>query len=345
VIKRPDRQAGQLDVTGGDVIEYVRRGNGSSIIVQVVEELSRVSPERETLLTIGVFDGVHLGHRHLMEMVIREAAGRDLMSGVVTFNGHPKTVLSNGATLARLTTPSERSALLKAIGVDVVVPLSFTAELAALTAREFVSLLIDHLRMRGLIIGPGFAMGRGREGDAAVLSALGQELGFTVEEVGPLEMHGSVVSSTAIREALSRGDMQTASRMLGRHFSLRGPVVGGTERGRVLGFPTANIGVDPDQALPGDGVYATLGHVGDAIYRSVTNIGVRPTFGEGERSVEAFLLDFEGDVYGQDMTIELVERLRGEVKFADAGDLSAQITRDVEQARTVLAQDSSGSGS
>jgi riboflavin kinase/FMN adenylyltransferase len=310
--------------------------------VQVVAELSRFSPQRDTLLTIGVFDGVHLGHRHLIETVIQRAAERNLMSGVVTFNGHPKTVLSNGARLARLTTPAERTELLERIGVDLVVPLTFTEELAALTAREFVSLLVERLRMRGLVIGPGFALGRGREGKAATLRALGRELGFGVEEVGPLEVGGLVVSSTAIREALSRGDMGTASKMLGRHFSLSGPVVGGSERGRVLGFPTANLGVDPDQALPGDGVYATLGHVGGAVYKSVTNIGVRPTFGEGERSVEAFLLDFEGDVYGQELTIELVGRIRGEAKFADAGELSTQISKDVEQAKTVLNQTTSG---
>lgn len=325
-----------LDVMVGAGLEYLVRRSSSSGEVHAEAELSGFRPERDTLLTIGVFDGVHLGHRLLIERVIREAAARSLMSGVVTFNGHPKTVLSNGTGLARLTSPEERTRILRAIGVDLVVPLTFTSELAALTAREFVSLLMEHLRMRGLIVGPGFAMGRGREGNVAALQELGRELGFTVEEVEPLEMEDSIVSSTAIREALSRGDMRTASKMLGRHFSLSGPVVGGEERGRVLGFPTANIGVDREQALPYDGVYATLGHVGDEVYRSVTNIGVRPTFGEGERSVEAFLMDFDGELYGQELTIELVERLRGEVKFADAAELTAQIGKDAEQARAVL---------
>ena len=325
-----------LDVMAEVGIEYLVRSSNSSGNVQLLAELSNFRPERETLLTIGVFDGVHLGHRHLIGKVIGDAAARDLMSGVVTFNGHPKAVLSNGTRLARLTSPEERTRLLRAIGLDLVVPLTFTSDLAALTAREFVSLLSQHLRMRGLIVGPGFAMGRGREGNVAVLQRLGRELGFTVEEVEPLAMGDSIVSSTAIREALSRGDMRAASKMLGRHFSLSGPVVGGEERGRVLGFPTANIGVVRDQALPDDGVYATLGHIGDSVYRSVTNIGVRPTFGEGERSVEAFLMDFDGDVYGQELTIELVERLRGEVKFADAAELSAQIGKDAEQARAVL---------
>ena len=203
---------------------------------------------------------------------------------VVTFNSHPQNVLSPQTKLARLTTVEERTRLLRGLGVELVVPLNFSTEVAALSAREFVSLLQMNLRMRGLIIGPDFTLGRGREGDATVLQTLGQELGFTVEVVEPLISGGSLVSSTAIREALSQGDMGATSKFLGRHFRLSGPVIGGMERGHGLGFPTANIGVDSDQALPIDGVYATLGYVGDKVYKSVTNIGIRPTFGDGQRT-------------------------------------------------------------
>ncbi|MGB2884972.1 MAG: riboflavin biosynthesis protein RibF, partial [Dehalococcoidia bacterium] len=229
-----------------------------------------------------------------------------------------------------------RITLLSDIGADFVGPLTFGTELAALSAREFVILLQRHLHMQGLVIGPDFALGRGREGDVAWLQALGQELGFTVGVVEPIVLEGSLVSSTSIRKALTRGDMNMTSKLLGRHFRLSGQVMGGTERGHVLGFPTANIGVDSEQALPSDGVYATLGYLGDKVYRSVTNIGTRPTFGEGERTVEVFLIDFDGDIYSQNLTVELIERLRGETKFADAKELSAQIARDVEQARAIL---------
>ena len=304
--------------------------------MQLISELASFRPERETLLTIGVFDGVHLGHQHLIGKLTQQAATSNLVSGVVTFNSHPQSVLSPQTKLARLTTVEERARLLRGLGVEAVVPLGFSSEVAVLSAREFISLLQTHLRMRGLIIGPDFALGRGREGDASALQTLGQELGFTVEVVGPLLLGGSLVSSTAIREALSRGDMRATSKFLGRYFRLSGPVIGGMERGHGLGFPTANIGVDSDQALPIDGVYAALGYIGGEVYKSVTNIGIRPTFGDGQRTIEVFLIDFAGDIYGEKLAVELVERLRGEMRFADAKELSAQIGRDVEQARSIL---------
>lgn len=306
--------------------------------MQLVTELSGFGPERGTLLTVGVFDGVHLGHQHLVRLLTERASRDGLLGGVVTFKANPKVVLSPKSRPARLTTIEERARLLKSLGVDFVVPITFDTEVAGLGAREFILLLQEHLRMRGLVIGPNFALGRGRKGNAAALQALGRELGFGVEVVEPLVRSGTVVSSTAIREALSRGDMRTTSDLLGRHFRLSGSVVGGTERGRGLGFPTANIQVDSEQALPVDGVYATLGHVGASAYRSVTSIGVRPTFGKGgERTIEAYLMDFAGELYGQQLAIDLVEHLRGERKFAGPAELAAQIARDVGRARTILA--------
>jgi riboflavin kinase/FMN adenylyltransferase len=266
----------------------------------------------------------------------QRAAAANLLSGVVTFNSNPKAVLSHQAKLARLTTLEEKARLLRSLGVDLVVPLTFNTKLAALSAREFVLYLKKYLRMRGLVIGPNFALGRGREGNAEMLQSLGKELDFTVEVVKPLTVEGSLVSSTAVREALARGDMNTTTKLLGRYFSLSGPVISGEERGHILGFPTANLQVDPEQALPEDGVYATLGHVGDKVYQSVTNIGVKPTFGKGERMVEAHILDFAGELYGQKLTIELVERLRAEMKFAGPEELSEQIKKDVDKARTLL---------
>jgi riboflavin kinase/FMN adenylyltransferase len=304
--------------------------------VQLVSELSAFTPERETLLTIGVFDGVHLGHRHLIRKLTQRAAEGNFLSGVVTFNSNPKAVLSPRTKLARLATLEERASLLKSVGVDLVIPLTFTTEVAALSAREFVLYLKKYLKMRGLVIGPNFALGRGREGNAAALKSLGQELGFTVEVVKPLMVEGSLVSSTAVREALARGDMKTTTKLLGRYFSLSGPVAAGVERGHILGFPTANIQFDAGQAMPEDGVYATLAHIGEKVYQSVTNIGVKPTFGKGERTVEAHLFDFSGDLYGQKLTIELVERLRPEMKFAGPEELAAQIKNDVERAKTIL---------
>lgn len=331
-----------LDVSLGLPYNKLCPGLSVGSDVRLVSELANFKPERGTLLTVGVFDGVHLGHRQLIERLTGKAARNNLLSGVVTFGYHPKAVLSPKTVLARLTTLEQRTALLKSLGVDLVIPLTFNTEFAALTSREFVTLLQKHLLMQGLVIGPDFAMGRGREGDAAMLKALGDELGFTVEVVEPMILDGSLVSSTAIRGALSQGDMRTASKLLGRHFRLSGPVVGGTDRGHALGYPTANIKVDPEQALPGDGVYATLAFMGDESYKSVTNIGVRPTFDGGERTIEVFLMDFDGDIYGRELSIELADYLRGEAKFDSPQKLSEQIAKDVERAEAILSQSSTG---
>ena len=321
-------------------MSYNTRGSGRNSVsnVQAISELKSYKPDHGTLLTVGVFDGVHLGHKQLIDRLTHQARERELISGVVTFSYHPKVVLSTETRLARLTNLDERTELLKRLGVELVVTLTFDAEFATLSAREFVSLLQEHLKMEGLIIGPDFALGRGREGNADTLMKLGKELGFTVEVVNPLKLENHLVSSTAIRKALAKGDMKTTSKLLGRNFKLSGTVVSGTERGHILGYPTANIKVDSDQALPDDGVYATLAYINDKAYKSATNIGVRPTFDGGERTIEVFLLDFDEDIYGKDISIELVDRIRGEEKFANAEELTAQIARDVKQTEMILSK-------
>jgi riboflavin kinase/FMN adenylyltransferase len=313
----------------------------------VEEELSRAVPERDTALTIGVFDGVHLGHRFLIEKLKEKAASEGLMSGVITFKQHPRLVFSPRSQITSLTTLEERIRLLESLGVAHVVTLSFTPELSRLSAREFVTLLKRYLRMRGLVIGPDFALGSGREGDARALKALGEELDFSVEVVPPRLFKGKVVSSTAIRGALSQGNVKEVGELLGRYFTLTGQVSHGDARGKSLGFPTANLIPERVQALPADGVYAAhaffsepnIGvHKADSekAYPAVINIGFRPTFDGSKRIVEAHLLDFAGDIYGHTLKLELVERLRGEEKFSGAQELKAQMARDVEQARSLL---------
>ena len=304
--------------------------------MRVEDELSQFVPEKGTILTIGVFDGIHLGHQWLIDYLKRQALVRDLLGGVVTFHTHPQRVLSPQTPLPYLTPLEERLKLLQGLGVDFIVPLSFTPELSRLSARHFVELLQKELKMRGLVIGSDFALGREREGDALFLHSLGKEAGFTVEVVPPKIVGGEVVSSTAIREALASGNMHKVERFLGRPFSLSGKVVYGAERGRQLGFPTANLSVNSDQLLPKDGVYVTRAYLGNSPYPSVTNIGFRPTFGESQQTVEAYLLDFQGELYSQELKIELIEQLRGEKRFSSAEELSEQIKRDVERAREIL---------
>ncbi|MFC2050188.1 bifunctional riboflavin kinase/FAD synthetase [Chloroflexota bacterium] len=306
--------------------------------MQIEKELAKVKPQKETLFTIGVFDGIHLGHQRLLAHLRDEARRKNLLSGVVTFKSHPKAVLSSENKLLWLSDLETRISLLRGLGIDVIVALPFTSELSRLTAQGFVQLLRDHLKMRGLIIGPDFALGKDREGDAAKLRLLGQEMGFSVEVIPPVVLDGQVVSSSAIRQALTQGDMKEAEKLFGRPFSLNGQVVSGGRRGRVLGFPTANLELKPEQSLPSDGVYATIAHVGHELMPSVTNIGVRPTFGGGKRLVETCLIDYDGELLGQRLTIDFVDKLRDEKRFDTAEELKSQIGKDVEQARQILSE-------
>jgi riboflavin kinase/FMN adenylyltransferase len=258
------------------------------------------------------------------------------MPGVVTFVHHPRQVLYPERGVTHLTPVEERLELLRNAGMEVVAAVSFTPELSSLDAGQFLSLLQRYLRMKGLVIGPDFALGRGREGDAARLDALSQNMGLSLQRVPQAAINGDVVSSTAIRTALGEGDVDRVSRLLGRPFSLSGRVVGGEERGRTLGFPTANISLPPDQALPADGVYATFAIVGGHPHPSVTNIGIRPTFNTGQRTVETFLLDYKGDLYGQVLTIKLMARLREEKRFESVSQLVTQMEQDISLARSLL---------
>jgi len=310
--------------------------------MQIEEELARSQPEKDTLLTIGVFDGVHLGHKYLLSQLTKQARERNLLSGVVTFNQHPQEVLSPQTRLPFLTNLAQRTELIKNEGVEAVITLSFTAELAQLSARQFATLLQKYLRMRGLVLGPDFALGRGREGNTIALSALGEDMGFTVTTISPVTINGEVASSTAVRNALANGDIKRVLKLTGRPFSLSGPVAKGTGRGTGLGFPTTNIATDPGQALPADGVYATWSHIEGKLYKSMTNIGKNPTFGSSQRTIEVYILDYHGDLYGHNLTIDLVERLRGEKQFGTTEELKKQIAEDIKQGKKILASQARG---
>ena len=304
--------------------------------MQVEAELAGVSPRKDMLLTIGVFDGVHLGHKYLLSQLTERARQQDLLSGVVTFRQHPQEVLAPQTELPFLTNLAERTDLLKSEGVEAIVTLFFTSELARLSARQFVGLLKKYLRMRGLVVGPDFTLGRDREGSVDNLGTLGQDMDFTITVVPPVMVNGEVVSSTAIRKALAGGDIKKVLNLAGHPFSLSGCVTGGTGRGLGLGFPTANLAVAPEQALPADGVYATLAYIDGKTFESITNIGGRPTFGNNQRTVEVHVLDYHGGLYGSELKIDVIERLRGEKKFDTIDKLKKQITEDIKQGRDML---------
>ncbi len=304
--------------------------------MQVEEELAGFLPEKDMLLTIGVFDGVHLGHKYLISQLTEHARQQDLLSGVVTFRQHPREVVSPQTKLPYLTSLDERARLLKNEGVDEVIALSFTNELVQLSADQFVGLLKKYLRMHGLIIGPDFALGRNREGSADTLRTLGQAMNFSVTVIPPAIVNSEVVSSTAIRDALADGDMKRVGALIGRSFSLQGRVTSGAGRGSELGFPTINLEMDPKQALPADGVYASRAYIEGKAYQSVTNIGRRPTFGGNGRTVETHILNYQGDLYGRQINIDIVERLRGEKRFDTVEELKQQIAEDIKQGIAIL---------
>ncbi len=304
--------------------------------MQIEQELADLSPGKDMMLTIGVFDGVHLGHKYLISRLKVLAWQRNLLSGVVTFRQHPRAVLSPQTKLPFLTDLSRRINLLKNEGVGAVIPISFTRELAQLSARQFVSLLKEYLGMQGLVIGYDFALGQSREGNSDALRALGQDMNFTVNMMTSVIINGEVASSTAIRNALADGDMKRVHRLSGYFFRLHGRVVTGAGRGIELGFPTANLAVNSGQAIPADGVYATWAYINDKAYPSMTNIGLCPTFGDSERTVEVYVLDYHGDLYEHEMKIDIIERLRDEKKFDTAEELKRQIAEDVKQGRAIL---------
>jgi riboflavin kinase / FMN adenylyltransferase len=301
------------------------------------EELHRFQAGRPTALTIGNFDGVHRGHQHLVRFVIERARGLGLAPGAVTLYPDPVRVLRPHEPMQYLTSLEERIELLHRLGLEVVAPLSFTSELAELSPRAFVSLLREHLDMRLLVMGPDNAFGRNREATPERVAELGRTLGFEVEVLPePLAEEDRTVSSSAIRRALAEGDLQTVERQLGRQYSLRGPVVQGERRGRTMGFPTANIAVTPDRALPALGIYATWAYVGEARYPSATSVGTNPTFGGASTTVETYIMDFDGDLYDEILRIDFVARLRPEEKFESLEAVKAQIASDVDDARRLL---------
>ncbi len=302
----------------------------------IAEELAIIKPQKETLITIGVFDGVHIGHQYLLIRLRDKALKNGWLSGVITFKSHPETVLNSKRQLPWLDDLDSRINQIKSLGIDIVVALPFTSELRQLSAQEFMQLLKDCLKIRGLIVGPDFALGKNRQGNTEQLGLLGQKMGFNVEVVSPLVINGEVVSSSLIRQTLAQGEIKKATKLLGRAFGITGMVVPGDQRGSVLGFPTANLEIKPDQASPGDGVYVTVAYTNSEPLPSVTNIGVRPTFGGGKRLIETYIMDHEAQLRGQRFRVEFIDKLRDEKRFNSAEELKAQIARDIEQAKVIL---------
>ncbi len=290
-------------------------------------------------LTIGAFDGLHLGHQKILKDLTAAAHAQHAPAVVLAFYPHPVEVLRGPRNSFYLTSPEEKAEQINSFNVDLLITHPFDQTTVNTSARDFVALLKKRLEIQQLWVGHDFALGHNREGDFAALQKFGLEMDFTVHLVEPVELDGEVVSSSLIRTLLAEGDVTQAARMLGRPYSLSGEVVGGAKRGRSIGIPTANIKIWEKRAVPASGVYVTWASLGGKRWGAVTNIGVRPTFEDKLVApvVETHILDYDGgDFYGQTLYLEFISRLRAEQRFAGVDELLAQIHKDIEAARVVL---------
>lgn len=307
-----------------------------TLIYERVDDLTQVSERKPTFLAIGVFDGVHAGHQELLQEMAAAARHNDDRAAVLTFFPHPREVIQGVKGRMYLTTVERRVRLLAAQGIDLIIVQEFSDDLRLTRAADFIDRLCHYLDLRELW-GGNFSLGYQREGNASFLSELGKARGFEVHEISSLvEWGGGPVSSSRIRRALAEGDIAEVNGCLSRRFTAGGEVVRGDQRGRTIGFPTANLAVWDRQLLPANGVYAAYARLGDERFLAATNIGVRPTVSDTKLVVEAHLLDFDRDIYDKELELEFVARIRDEQKFSGLDALKAQIAADVQKVRTLL---------
>ena len=303
--------------------------------MNVIED---IYPQSPTVATIGFFDGVHLGHRFLIQQVKVAATQTGWQSSIITFPVHPRQVIQSDFQPQLLSSPEEKIELLASTGVDNCILLPFTRELSQLTAYEFMQLLYDKYKVRMLVIGYDHRFGHNRAETFEDYCRYGRELGIHIMQASAYTQEQDKVSSSAIRRALQTGDIRTATKFLGYHYYLEGTVVDGYKVGRKIGFPTANLRVDfPNKLIPSIGVYAVCVYVNGGKYKGMLNIGYRPTINNGtDLSIEVHILDFQGDIYHQKMRIEFIDFLRPEEKFNSVDELILQMQKDKEDTIRVL---------
>ena len=292
---------------------------------------------QNSYLTIGVFDGVHRGHRKIITKLVDAAHAKNSQAVVLTFDPHPASVLT-GKEIRLLTTPDERAEILDSLGVDVVITQRFTLDLSTVPAFEYMTRLKQFLGLSHLLIGYDFALGKGREGNAPRLTEIGVALNYTVEIIPALSDESGVISSTEIRKLISIGNVSEANKLLGYEYPLGGIIIHGAGRGKKINFPTANIEYPQGKATPSNGIYACWGILGNERFMAATSVGFNPTFTPERQvqSVEAYLLDFDRDIYGEYLKLEFVARIRDELKFESVEALIKKIGEDVKETRDLL---------
>jgi riboflavin kinase/FMN adenylyltransferase len=310
--------------------------------MKIVRQFDQIPFDKNTVITVGTFDGVHLAHRKILERVVSEAKARSARSVLITFDPHPREVVAGeNANIRLLTTVQERIELCRQLDIEWFIVVKFDKDFSRLSFRDFyVKYLVEGVGVSAVVEGYDHHWGRAREGNINALEQLGQELGFEVIAIEPLTYDGVVLNSTIIRNELTKGAVDRAAELLGRPYTLKGKVVIGERRGRLLGYPTANVQMDAARKLiPSNGIYFVRAMLGGKSHYGIASIGVRPTFEtNGERIVEVYLLDFEQDIYGSEIIIYFLKRLRDELKFDSADQLVQQMHRDKALSRRLQAE-------
>jgi riboflavin kinase / FMN adenylyltransferase len=312
--------------------------DGEGQRMRVVRSLEEIPGEfRDAFVTIGNFDGVHLGHVPILKKLIEEAHRENSKALVITFDPHPKKVLRPDIRpFYLLTSVEEKTKLLEDIGIDGLILIPFDLNFSKMTAESFVcDILWDKLHIRKIFVGHDYSFGKSKTGNKIFLAEFGKKLGFEVDIIDAVKLDEETISSTHLRHLILEGDVKAAARLLGRPYNVSGIVVPGKKRGSILGIPTANI--KPDKELiPAQGVYAVISHLEKDRYKGVLNIGFNPTFSDTDLSVEVYLLDFSGDIYGRKVDVLFIEKIRDEVKFENPEQLVKQIRKDIDKARTIM---------
>ena len=300
------------------------------------KQLATKQIAKKSTLTIGVFDGVHLGHLYLIKKLIEIAGCKQSLSGIITFLNHPSEILNPKFNPSFIMDPNEKILLLEKTGVDYVIPITFNQSISTMSAITFIDNLQSNLNMKGLVVGSDFAMGKNRETTAIGLQNLGLDKKFSTDIIKPQEINGIPLRSTSVRNFLLSGDIKNASKVLGRNFNVSGTVAHGEKRGRKLGYPTANLKTSTGIMLPSNGIYATFAFINGSKFMSATSIGTNPTFEGNTKTVETYILNFDKDIYGQPIKIEFIKRLRDEMKFSSVESLIAQMDVDIIKIEKIL---------
>ena len=305
--------------------------------MKVIRTLPLTSFPSHPVLTIGNFDGQHIGHRALVTSVVDLAQRMKGTPVALTFDPHPATILNPGVALQFLSTVKQKQEFFKNLGIELLILLEFTHQLASQTPEQFVNAVLrDGIGVRDVVVGKSFAFGKGRSGNVPDLVQLGVGANFQVHPFSPIQVDGEVVSSTRIRRCIQEGNVEDAARYLGRDYSLNGQVIRGEGRGSAMGWPTANLRIPGDRVIPPDGVYVTTAVLNGQTLKSVSYFGSRPTFSKGERLLEVHLLDMNRSLYDEELKVNFVERIRGDVKFSTVSELLERMKIDANQARQRL---------